>query len=566
MPGDEKISDHEWRLDVESGGVGKSQSAEVGGPQVAPRRSLSHARLVRPVYVVTVEHLGWLAIGMWAVLTRALVLGAAPLSPAAASAATLEFAISKTGRAALDTMPAYHAAWPELLQAAVFHAVGASDASARVIVAACGVVLIAIAFAMRPYIGRAGALSLAAMLAISPSMTYFSRTGATAFASVTFMLAAIAVAESMRSRPGLIRGVVLGCAIAMWVSADSAGYASAAAVVVALACIGAFNLVTHDHRRLRIRVWWERRRSIAITATGVAIAGFVVLTTTWFGYRLADVVAANFLTAFAPPRIAFARGLRVFLPILGFYEFTIAALAFVGAVAIVADKERSRFAVWSMTWAIVSAATLLTVGANRAEDVLALLIPFAILAAFGVEGLHRSERWPSIRYGIAAFAALTIWVQLTTNFICRAPNTNEAAWNRHALLYWQTPTTSLQTRKEFSRAAGSVTANGMTASILRAYIPDDAPQARWYLRDFAAANAPDAAAIVVTIVGTQTGSAPRNPEPGAFGFEEWWNPDYRLLTIGSAIRYLITQRVWSDVQIRDAKIEVRAQSAPAAGE
>ncbi|HYL60769.1 MAG TPA: hypothetical protein VEU51_18025, partial [Candidatus Acidoferrales bacterium] len=264
----------------------------------------------------------------------------------------------------------------------------------------------------------------------------------------------------------------------------------------------------------------------------------------------------------ALPSVAFERGLRNVIPILGFYEFAIMALAIVGAAAIVADKARSRFAAWSIVWAAVSVAMSLTVGANRAEHVLAILIPFAMVAAHGVDALHRSESWKSMRWAIAALAALTIWVQLTTSFAFPAPNTNEAAWDRHALLYWQTPATSVQTRRELRRAAAAV-ASGAGATVS---IPEDAPQARWYLREFAAAPSPDTAAIVVTLGSTQAGSAAGDTEPGSFGLEEWWNPNYRCLTIGSAIRYFFTQRAWSDVQIRDARIEVRGASAPTGAE
>ena len=79
---------------------------------------------------------------------------------------------------------------------------------------------------------------------------------------------------------------------------------------------------------------------------------------------------------------------------------------------------------------------------------------------------------------------------------------------------------------------------------------------QWYLRDFAQTDSADDANIVVKIGKTQSGSLAGNPDAPEFGFEEWWNPDFGKLTTIRAIRYLFTQRAWSDVEIRDLEIQV----------
>jgi hypothetical protein len=166
--------------------------------------------------------------------------------------------------------------------------------------------------------------------------------------------------------------------------------------------------------------------------------------------------------------------------------------------------------------------------------------------------MHRLERWVSIRYTIAAALALTIYVQLVTNFVFSAPDASEASWRRHALLFWSEPATSIQTAKECERARAAVSPAGASA-----LIPEDAPQVQWYLRDFAQAASPADASIVVTIGKTQSGALAGNPDAPEFGFEEWWTPDFRKLTVVSAIKYFFTQRTWSDVELRDLTIEVR---------
>ena len=93
----------------------------------------------------------------------------------------------------------------------------------------------------------------------------------------------------------------------------------------------------------------------------------------------------------------------------------------------------------------------------------------------------------------------------------------------------------------------------------KAFIPDDAPQVQWYLRDFAQTGSPEDANIVVTIGKTESGAVAGNPDASEFGFEEWWTPDFGKLTMFRAIRYFLTQRAWSDVEIRELEIAIRAK-------
>ncbi|MGB8411811.1 MAG: hypothetical protein WCE23_03190 [Candidatus Binatus sp.] len=552
MAGTDRIPDDQWRLGDES--IERAERE----PQLVPLTNetavnLSHERLSRPVYVVTAEHLGWYLIAVYALVTRAIALGARPLDAVQARDALAALAIAMHGSAALASGAGLHASWVAILQGWIFAAAGATDATSRIVVMLSGLLIVASGFAMRPFIGRAGALAFAALIAISPSVTYFSRGGSTPIASIAFMMIAIAIAQSMRRRPGVIRAAGLGVAIALWLSADPIGYLTAAAMIVSLILVGAGDAVRLDHRRLRLRVWWDRRRVLVIVCAIVAAGLWLLLTTAFFTRSLATVVEYDLRAAFVPPSIAFGRAVRRLLPILVAYEFLLTILAVVGAFAIVSRRIAGRFAAWSVVWAIVSLVMLATVGANRSDAVSAILLPLTILAAYGLDWMHQSERWCSIRYAIAAGVALTLYVQLTANFVYPAPDTSEAPWRRHALLFWSEPATSIQTVRECRRAS-----NAVSPARASAMIPDDnqTPQLRWYLRDFALSDSPADASIVVTIGKTQSGALAGNPDAPDFGFEEWWTPDFGTLTIAGAIRYLLTQRAWSDVEIRDLEIAI----------
>src|SRR6266436_4232951 len=153
--------------------------------------NLSRDRLTRPVYVVTAELLGWSLVAVYALMTRVIALGARPLDPDEARRALAALAIAKHG------LVGAHGSWITTLQGWIFTELGAHDATARIVVALCGLLLVASAFAMRPYLGRAGALAFAAMLTLSPSVTYFSRSGSTVIASAAFMVIALVIVAAI---------------------------------------------------------------------------------------------------------------------------------------------------------------------------------------------------------------------------------------------------------------------------------------------------------------------------------------------------------------------------------
>jgi predicted membrane-bound mannosyltransferase len=540
----EKIPDDAWRLDDASA----EREPALTPVTTAIPTNLSHDRLTRPVYVVTAEHLAWYAVALYALVTRIAALGARPLDPAQGTDALAAFLIARHGRAAFALADA---SWVTIAQAWIFNAIGATDATSRIVVTLCGLLLVAVAFAMRPVLGRAGALAFAALIALSASLAYFSRGGSTVIASVALMMVAVAIAESLRRRPSVVRSAVLAVAIALWLTADPIGYVTALATLLSLILVVVADAMRMDHRRLRLRVWWVRRRVAVIVCAIVALCAWLELTTAFLQRPLAASVQYSFAAIFAAPSDAFPLGIHHLIPILGFYEFIVVALAAVGAFAIVTRRVGDRFAVWSVVWALVTIATLLTLTVNHPDAVAAILLPLATLGAYAFEWIHRSARWSSIRYAVAAAVAVTLWIQLMTNFVYPAPDTSEAPWRRHALLFWTEPKTSIRTARECERVRREVPATGTSA-----FIPDDAPQVQWYLRDFEQTASPKSANIVVTIAKTQPGSMADNAASGEFGFEEWWTPDFSALTAARAIKYLFTQRAWSDVEIRDLAISL----------
>ncbi|MHB8384032.1 MAG: hypothetical protein ACYDC3_17020, partial [Candidatus Binataceae bacterium] len=185
MPNDEHRGPDDWRL-----GIDPADRAAHLEPAPAPPRAEPEAqsagvhsarRLERPLFTVTAEHLGWILVAAYTVLTRLAALGTRPMFPGEAARALGEYALASGTPFPPAAAPAL--GWVGLAQIGIFHGFGVSDMSARGVAGLSALLILFAAFALRGAIGRAGALALAAMLAISPTMLYCSSFGTTASAA-----------------------------------------------------------------------------------------------------------------------------------------------------------------------------------------------------------------------------------------------------------------------------------------------------------------------------------------------------------------------------------------------
>jgi uncharacterized protein (TIGR03663 family) len=551
----------EWRLGIEPGEHGAHPALAAARRAEAAQAAgidRSAGRLDRPLYTLTAEHLGWIVVALYALATRLIALGARPLGPGEARPALAALALARGGLDALRA--AQHLSWIDIGQAAIFASLGASDATARLATALSGLLLIAAVFALRPYLGRAGALAAAALLAVSPSVAYFSRANLDAIPAAAFALVALALLLAIARRPTFLRAVGFGCAAGLGLAAGPAGLALAATAAVALASVGAWNALAGADTWLRTRVWWTRRGRLAIVAIVVTLAVWWMLASAFFARPARGAIADDALALFAgawPWRAG--AGAAFYLPQLGFYEFAIVLAALAGLVAILARRVRSYFAAWTALWMLASTAAFLLLPARRPEWLAAMLLPLALCGGFAIEWLHHTAAWTRVRYAALVFALLALYVQALNNFVYAAPDASEAAWARHALLYWSEPATTVETPRECAHAVAAVASAGASAAV-----PDGLPAIRWYLRDFAPTDDVERANLVASRPVPEATLPSATGDTIQFGAQESWTPDLHALTGGAAIRYFFTARAWSDVTIGDVVLRVRAPSAAAA--
>ena len=506
-------------------------------------------RLDRQLFAVTVEHVGWALVAFYTIVSRLSALSMRPLSADEARRALLELA-SAQAAVPPDAALAVHPSWIEIAERWIFSIFGADDASARIVVAISSIILVGSAWLMRRYIGRAGALALAAMLAFSPTATYLARGGAGVVPTAAFMLIAIALALSLGRAPSVPLAAVMGLAIAPWLTASPAGLILALTILAALIPVGLWTLIVTDHRGLRFRVWWQRRRSVVLIATIAAVFATYYLATAMLSRPLRDTVSdlLDEMQVLRPWSIG--PGLHFYLPALGFYEFLIVLLAIVGVIVSIA-VARSRLVTFAIFWALINTAVFLLMPTREMEYLLAILLPLAFVAAIGIDSLAMSSAWPPARIAIAALGILTLYVAALVNFVYPAPNTAQASWRRHLLLYWTEPTTTIQTRHECMRIL-SVPQNA-DASF---WAPPYAPQVSWYLNSMRAAPARPAAQIAIAVPPFSS-SGPRE-----FSLEESWNPDPAKLTLRSAVLYFALMRPWTDaITYNDLRVTEQTPAA-----
>ena len=517
------------------------------------KADLSAVRLTRPVKVVTVEHMVWSGLAIWAVITRFLELGTAPLAPDEARHALFEYDLvnATDWASAIGYHPAW-AGWVHLVEAGLFAAGGASDFAARLLFALAGLVMIAIAFLMRPYIGRAGAIAVAGLITASPTFTYFSRSSAIAIMVAAVAMVMFAGFTVLSRRPSLLGAIGLGCASGLLCAADAAGLATGAIFLAALALLGVYQLIVTDRAYLNMRVWLERY-AFALVAAIIA-AGL-----SWFAsemslFRLADVAKniEKIWNGFGARD--YLAGLQYYAPGMVLYDFLIALTAIIGLIAIVSLRAWSRLALFSLLWLVISFGYFLGVHERESERLVLMLLPLVIVGALGIDYFHHTKAWPYMRVVLVVLSAATIYVQVEANFIYAAPDANETPWARHANLYWREGATTIQARvhlkeirQRFPEAGGTV----FNSEVWQ-------PSLRWYLRDFRPTNSAKLADLVINSNPPAIAVQDSDLETLlSVDLEESWKPALSTLTPAHAIRFMFTAIAWTQLQDRTIAIAIR---------
>jgi hypothetical protein len=534
-----------WRLGPDPEELTVDSTSPIG----APAESLPIG-LERTMFIVTAEHLAWALIGVWTIVSRLSTLGLAPLNPHEAGLALYSYDLAKgTDASASIGFDPLWGGWIHFLRAGFFAVFGANEITARLPALLAGLLIVAMAFEMRHYIGRAGAIGMGAMLAVSPSFTYLAPAGGGRIVAMALALVTIALFMALKAAPERRRATSLGIAAGLMTAADPIGPVTAGLFALALVLLGLSEVVTGQRAYLRTRVWMTRYGSLAMIALFAAIAA-------WFGSQILigfpiDGLSAAAAFAGSPPSKYIADGLSRAGLIFGFYEFLIGIATMIGLVAVIGLRVRDRFAAFCLIWTLLGLGFCVGIPGQPNEMFIMTMLPAAILGGIGIEWLYSTTAWQVARWPAIVLILISVYVQVLTNFVFLAPDASAATWAQHANLYWDDGATTVQAAEECRAMEASAAESNVTI-----FEGDVWPSTlRWCLREARPVIQRDRATIALMSGGASDISGMAG-DVQRVDYEEKWVADASRPDPDQAFKYFFTEQIWGEMTARSVEFRV----------
>ena len=439
--------------------------------------------------------------------------------------------------------PILHGPLRFYLTASMYALFGASDFTARLAPALMGTAMVAMAYPLRPLLGRVAAFTAAVLLAIGPSYLYFSR-----FAREDIYVAAITLAllvavfrcldSPQRWHPALI-GALL-----------AASFATKESTFITVFVAGSFFILL---------VWREGRE--APTLRTLAALGWE----SW-GWGLAafagvfTLLFTVFLTDPAGLWNGIYEGLHYWLGQHSVgrggeppYFYVVVLLAeewpvvLLGAIGIVVAFRRPTvlhaFLVWDFA---LSLAVYSWAGEKFAWLVLHPLLPLILLAGLGAQTLWEARDRAAGRAGLALAAIAFVYVGVASWYV----NVEHRADPRELLV-------STQSSEQVPHIADEILALAHRNPRLRITV-DSSDGATfpwaWYFRDLPVAYQDLSQAAVPPAADVMLMTEPDRDrlQGGLPGFEQrrisfrvWWVRDYGAQSPAKWARWLVKREVWN---------------------
>lgn len=371
---------------------------------------------------LTVERAAYLAVGLLAALLRLYQLGLRPLgeSEAVQSLAAFRFVEGAGQTAPAGTVPALFTG-----NVLGFTLMGSSDIVARWLPAAAGLILVLLPYALRHRLGRGGALASSLLLAISPSMVFFSRSVDSAILVACCGLAlVVGLINYLDTRRPLF---LYGAAVALGV-----GLTAGAGIYTMILIIAAFGFLLYVSERAQdhetgwsslVVAWWAMRdekgllaRSGAVLAVTLGLVSTVaVLYPAGLGHT-ADLIG-TWVQSFLPgtgeqpliyPVLLLLR-YELLIVLLGLVELVRGlAAGRVGQRDVAPFGSSFPHTAFLGFWALAALLIVFVGGHRSAGNLLLVVIPLALLAGQGIE---KAWHWVNGRYlwvGAVGFAAVAV--------------------------------------------------------------------------------------------------------------------------------------------------------------
>jgi hypothetical protein len=325
-------------------------------------------------------------------------------------------------------------------------------------------------------------------------------------------------------------------------------------LLASLALVGAYQLIVTERACINRRIWFQRYDWTLLVAT--AAAGLSWLASQMMLFKLPDI-AKNLEKAWTGFGLRnYPGGLNYYVPGMLLYEFLTSLAALTGMAIVVSLCMRSRLALFSLFWLVLSCAFFLGSSDREPDRIVLLLLPMVIVSALGIDYVHHTRAWPYARAVLIALGALTVYVQVLANFKYAAPGGNEASSARHANLYWRGAATTSEARARLREIRWRFPEQGGTVFIDGPW----QPSLRWYLREFRPTSSAEMADLVIYSL---PGKPIRDSDVESFSsidLQESWSPAIGALNAARAIRFVFTAEAWLPLPTSTIAIMTRTPS------
>ena len=310
-------------------------------------------------------------------------------------------------------------------------------------------------------------------MTLSPGFTFYSRTYAPAVPAALIALVTLYAFCTLIDRPSPVRAGWFGAAIGLMEATPPDGRVTSLCFALILISLGLYRLFARPHPLLSVRIWFNRYRTLLLISVITAIVCWFL--TQLFTGDVGSLAAGTGSISPANESAPSAQIAHFYLPALTLDEFLIVITALIGLIASFSKRVRSQFATAVLLWALLSTALVAFTLPSDTGYIPIALLPMAMLGGLGIEWLHHGRLWPPARIILGVLALLTFYHQILSTFVYYAPDASEAAWNRHASLYWSPLTTTLQTQSYSRRAMTGLQPKDATVDFAI-----DAPALQWY--------------------------------------------------------------------------------------
>jgi len=306
-----------------------------------------------------------------------------------------------------------------------FLSLGPGDATARLLVALCGTILVALPYYLRSTLGRIGSLATSLILAFSPTFLYFSRTSVgsmiVATCAMVFLTALLAYQRDASRRH-------LSAAVAALAVALLAGSEVYTLILVGATLLGIVALSTRSSKdRSEYHCWLAMGRE-AVTDRGLIalFLAIMLLVATAFTWNLGGIQAglnllANWFSDLRP--LAGGRSWYYYLRLLVIYESPVLILGLIGLGLSIRRREFLGLALGY--WFVVALLFYTLLGPVNPGAMTVIILPLALLSGCTIEEggqkLRSMGSWDVTLAGISVpilgFAYLNLVTYLHTGVI-----------------------------------------------------------------------------------------------------------------------------------------------------